>query len=54
MASCTITGTPGDDVLSGTSGNDVIRGRGGNDEVHGGSGVDICRTDRSDVVTNCP
>src|SRR4051794_1889702 len=48
-ATCTITGTPGDDVLTGTPGNDVIcglagddtvSGLGGNDELWGGTGDD--------------
>ncbi len=48
-APCTITGTPGPDVLKGTSGNDVIcglggddvlKGVGGNDELNGGTGND--------------
>ena len=47
---CTITGTPGNDVLIGTShrdvicggaGNDRIDGRGGNDIVLGGGGADV-------------
>jgi Tol biopolymer transport system component len=47
---CTLTGTPGDDVLHGTSANDVIcggggddvvDGRGGNDRVMGGTGDDL-------------
>jgi hypothetical protein len=46
---CTITGTPGHDVLNGTPGDDVIcglggddliRGRGGNDVLIGGAGDD--------------
>lgn len=46
---CTITGTPGDDVLRGTGradvicglgGNDVIIGKGGNDTLVGGAGND--------------
>ncbi len=40
---CTITGTPGDDVLKGTPGNDVICGYGGNDTLHGLGGNDILR-----------
>lgn len=47
--SCTIEGTPGDDVLVGTTGddvicgfggNDVIRAKGGDDEIYGGPGRD--------------
>ena len=37
---CTITGTPGNDVLNGTNGNDVICGLGGNDIINGGNGDD--------------
>lgn len=42
-AECTITGTPGPDLLRGTSGNDVICGKGGNDVIVGLSGHDILR-----------
>jgi Ca2+-binding RTX toxin-like protein len=38
---CTITGTPGRDVLRGTPGNDTICGLGGNDLIIGGDGDDI-------------
>jgi hypothetical protein len=38
---CTITGTPGNDVLRGTPGNDVICGLGGNDVIVGRGGDDI-------------
>jgi acid phosphatase type 7 len=38
---CTIVGTPGDDVLKGTPGNDVICGLGGNDRIFGNGGDDI-------------
>jgi Ca2+-binding RTX toxin-like protein len=38
---CTITGTPGRDVLSGTAGHDVICGLGGNDVLRGLGGDDI-------------
>jgi hypothetical protein len=38
---CTITGTPGNDVLHGTRGNDVICGLGGNDVIDGGGGNDL-------------
>lgn len=37
---CTITGTPGDDVLYGTDGDDVICGRGGDDIIHALGGAD--------------
>lgn len=43
-APCTITGTPGNDVLIGTgSTDDVICGRGGNDVLHGLGGDDVLR-----------
>ena len=38
---CTITGTPGNDVLNGTPGDDVICGLGGNDTLIGNGGDDI-------------
>lgn len=38
---CTITGTPGPDVLVGTRGDDVICGLGGNDRIYGGAGNDV-------------
>lgn len=38
---CTITGTPGNDVLAGTTGPDVICGLGGNDLLLGLDGLDI-------------
>jgi uncharacterized repeat protein (TIGR02543 family) len=38
---CTITGTPGDDVLTGTPGDDVICGLGGKDTLVGRSGDDV-------------
>lgn len=40
-AACTITGTPGDDVLTGTAGPDVICGLGGNDVLRGRAGDDV-------------
>jgi Ca2+-binding RTX toxin-like protein len=40
-ATCTITGTPGDDVLEGTAQNDVICGLGGNDLIRGHEGDDM-------------
>jgi Ca2+-binding RTX toxin-like protein len=40
-AACTITGTPGDDVLEGTAQNDVICGLGGNDQIRGREGDDV-------------
>lgn len=38
---CTITGTPGDDVLVGTAGDDVICGLAGRDRLAGGDGRDV-------------
>jgi Ca2+-binding RTX toxin-like protein len=40
---CTITGTPGPDVLFGGEGNDVICGLGGNDQLFGMNGNDVLR-----------
>jgi hypothetical protein len=40
-ASCTITGTSGDDILNGTNGRDVICGLGGNDLIQAGAGNDV-------------
>ncbi|WP_119071209.1 calcium-binding protein [Rubrobacter indicoceani] len=42
---CTITGTPGNDVLGGTPGRDVICGLGGNDVIRGLGGDDVLRGD---------
>src|SRR5947208_2059678 len=42
-ASCTIVGTPGDDILQGTPGNDVICGLGGNDSIAGYGGADVLK-----------
>ena len=38
---CTLTGTPGDDVLTGTDGDDVICGLGGDDTLLGLGGADV-------------
>jgi hypothetical protein len=38
---CTVTGTPGPDVLSGTARGDVICGLRGNDTLSGGGGPDV-------------
>lgn len=38
---CTVTGTPGADVLAGTPGPDVVCGLGGNDVLDGGGGGDV-------------
>ena len=38
---CTVSGTPGDDVLVGTRGKDVICGLGGNDRLVGLAGDDV-------------
>src|SRR4051812_49807783 len=40
---CTITGTPGADVLVGTPGRDVICGGGGKDVLDGGGGNDVLK-----------
>lgn len=40
-SACTITGTPGPDLLSGTEGRDVICGLGGNDTIVGNGGKDV-------------
>jgi Ca2+-binding RTX toxin-like protein len=37
---CTVSGTPGDDILVGTAGNDVLCGLGGDDQLYGGPGDD--------------
>jgi uncharacterized repeat protein (TIGR01451 family) len=41
VATCTIDGTAGDDVLTGTTGDDVICGGGGDDVLRGGDGDDV-------------
>lgn len=38
---CTISGTPGRDVLRGTARSDVVCGRGGDDTLHAGTGHDL-------------
>lgn len=38
---CTISGTPGDDVIAGTPGDDVLCGLEGNDRIDGGAGNDV-------------
>ena len=40
---CTITGTPGADLLFGTPGRDVICGLGGNDVLDGNGGNDVLK-----------
>lgn len=40
-AACTVSGTPGDDVITGTSADDVICGFEGNDLLDGQSGNDV-------------
>jgi Ca2+-binding RTX toxin-like protein len=40
VSGCTITGTPGRDLLFGTHGRDVICGLGGNDVLDGNDGDD--------------
>jgi hypothetical protein len=44
----TITGSPGNDVLSGTSDNDSISGGAGNDQISGGAGNDFLSGDAGD------
>lgn len=47
----TVTGTPGNDVISGTGGNDVITALGGNDTITPGSGVDrVCGGPGADTI----
>ncbi len=41
VATCTISGTAGDDVLTGTAGDDVICGLAGNDVLRGAGGNDV-------------
>ena len=41
VATCTLNGTAGDDVLTGTTGDDVICGGGGDDILRGGDGDDV-------------
>ena len=38
---CTVVGTPGDDLLEGTAGNDVMCGLGGRDRIFGRGGDDV-------------
>ncbi|HEU5035894.1 MAG TPA: Ig-like domain-containing protein [Nocardioides sp.] len=47
---CTVTGTPGDDVLTGTPGRDVVCGRGGDDVLQGLGGDDVLRGGAGDDV----
>ncbi len=51
-APCTITGTPGADLLFGTKGRDVICGLGGNDVLDGNSGNDILKGGEGDDLLN--
>lgn len=52
---CTITGTPGDDVLPGTPGDDVICGLGGRDVITAGAGDDtVFGGAGDDVITGGP
>ena len=58
---CTITGTPGADLLFGTKGRDVMKGGAGNDmlfawdgfadKLNGGSGADRAWKDKYDRAT---
>ncbi len=43
LPACTITGTPGNDLLRGTSGRDVICGLDGDDSIGGRAGNDVLR-----------
>lgn len=45
---CTITGTPGDDVLVGTPGHDVICALGGDDVIRGLAGNDVIKAGPGD------
>jgi Ca2+-binding RTX toxin-like protein len=45
---CTITGTPGDDVLVGTPGDDIICGLAGDDRLEGRRGNDVIYGDDGD------
>jgi hypothetical protein len=47
---CTVTGTPGNDVLRGTRQDDVICGRGGDDRIAGRGGDDTIYGDAGDDV----
>ena len=49
---CTITGTPGANVLNGTPGPDVICGLGGADVINGRGGADILRGGNGPDVIN--
>ena len=51
-APCTITGTPGADLLFGTKGRDVICGLGGNDVLDGNGGNDILKGGDGDDLLN--
>jgi uncharacterized delta-60 repeat protein len=47
-APCTITGTPGNDVLNGTAGKDVICGGNGDDQLFGFDGADVLKGEKGD------
>jgi Ca2+-binding RTX toxin-like protein len=49
---CTITGTPGNDVLIGTPKRDVVCGLGGNDVIQAGRGSDVVRAGAGDDRVN--
>src|SRR2546430_16655092 len=49
---CTITGTPGADLLFGTKGRDVICGLGGNDVLDGNGGNDVLNGGPGDDLLN--
>jgi Ca2+-binding RTX toxin-like protein len=50
LEECTITGTPGDDVISGTDGDDIICGLGGDDVIDGKAGDDIIKGGPGDDI----
>ena len=49
---CTITGTPGADLLFGTPGRDVICGLGGNDVLDGNDGNDVLKGGPGNDILN--
>jgi Ca2+-binding RTX toxin-like protein len=49
---CTITGTPGPDLLFGTPGRDVICGLGGNDMLDGNGGNDVLKGGPGNDILN--
>jgi hypothetical protein len=51
--SCTILGTPGNDVLAGTDGNDVICGLGGDDRLDGKGCSSTTTSSTADLIVGC-